>query len=184
MTKYTITKDEDRFPIKLTVTVILDDRITADELKNIANSIKDSNVGYDNYFMLYYIKGSDPNRPAWATTHNMVVNIQGLTKEELDNILNPERIPKGQIIGMWLDDYPMTENHIILYEQNSKFYVQQTYKDGSFGVTRMHRNAKDQSKFTYENNFGEFIKIEEDGRLSWHDENGEFIKIINIQLIE
>lgn len=73
---------------KLTTSLQLNNRLSEDSLKLIANEIKVGNPQYDRIFIFYYLKGEKSSGMAWATSHfspDLEINILGSTEQEETN---------------------------------------------------------------------------------------------------
>ena len=162
---------------KASFDIRLNKRISKKEVERIAQSIKIENPEFDRYFISYYLPDMEIGAGAWATSHlnpNLFVNIQGISDEEEVKMANATTLPTGELIGKWFDNRPYVENAMIIYKQDRKYKLRQTYKDGSFGDKDLTRKG---DKFIYENDFGEYIKIESDGTLGLYGENGKFATV-------
>ena len=80
-------------------------------------------------------------------------------------------LPSGELIGKWFDNRPYGENTMVIYKQDGVYTLRQTYKDSSHGDKNL---IKEGNKFIYENDFGEYLKIESDGTLGLYNRNGKF----------
>lgn len=158
---------------KASFDIRLSKRISEKEIELIAQDIKKENPGFDRYFILYYLPDMKIGTGAWATSHynpNLSVEILGISDEEEEKMANAA-LPSGELIGKWFDNRPYVENTMVIYKQDGVYKLRQTYKDGSFGDKDLTKKG---NKFIYENDFGEYIKIESDGALGLYSENGKF----------
>lgn len=165
---------------KASFDILLANKVTEAELEQIAENIKNSNPGYEKYFIGYYLPDMPVEGAAWATSHynpTLLINIQGISQEDEDNLKNPD-LPEGEIIGKWFDNRPYVENTMIIYQSNGTYKLRQIYKDGSFGDKELQKQG---DKFTYENDFGEFLKIESSGKLGYYSENERFALIDKVE---
>ncbi|MCK4635272.1 MAG: hypothetical protein KAT32_00240 [Candidatus Moranbacteria bacterium] len=176
---YKIEKKDFMKPIKASFDVRLENKITEKEIQIIANKIKSENAGYDKYFILYYLPDMKIGAGAWATSNfnpDLEIKILGLTLEEENKTKNPSLMPTGKIVGKWLHE--MHNNTTVIFNEDNKFKMRQLFKDGSFGDKDLVK--KDDNIYTYQNDFGEYVKIENDGSLSWYSENGKFATLQKI----
>lgn len=78
---YSIIKDKKTHNIKRTIEIRLSGKISKDELRDIANKVKNSDPKeYDRTFILYYLPNQSTGHGAWATTHfnpNLKISILG-----------------------------------------------------------------------------------------------------------
>jgi hypothetical protein len=159
--------------------------MSEDQIKTTVNQIMSEYPGYTKYFIFYWMHDMDIGKEsAWAISHynasddgHLQITIQGASDEE-ETIMKTTAIPKGEIIGRWFDNSAYSENVITIFKENNQLKLRQVYSDGSFG----DKNLKLQGgKYTYPNDFGEYLKIEDTGDLGWYDENGIAIVAKNIQ---
>lgn len=161
---------------KASFDIRLEERISEKEIELVAQNIKTKNPGFDRYFILYYLPDMQIGSGAWATSHfnpNLLINIQGISDEEEEQMTN-STLPAGELIGKWFDNRPYVENTMIIYKKDEVYKLRQIYKDGSFGDKELTKNG---NKFTYESDFGEYIKIESNGTLGLYSENGKFATV-------
>ena len=97
---YEITKDEQQRNIKRSIEVVLSERATKQELKEIAESLHET--GFKNTFIGYRISGENQGS-YWATTHftpTLDVKIIGSTVEQknldIDHVDKPESIESDE----------------------------------------------------------------------------------------
>ncbi|WP_027003035.1 hypothetical protein [Hugenholtzia roseola] len=158
--------------IKASFGVRLPYRVDKTQLEKIANDIKSQHPGYEKYFITYHLPGENAESVAWATTHfdpTLAVKILGLTSEEYEELRNSKVDVKGKIVGKWFIDSGMTSRILIISEDNKNQFIETTrFKDGSISEIKL---TKKDNKYLYKNALGEYLKVEEDGRLSLHTSN-------------
>lgn len=165
---------------KASFNIRLDKRICEEEIELIAKNIKTKHSGFDKYFILYYLPDMKIGSGAWATSHfnpYLSVKIQGISDEDEEKMTNTI-LPEGELIGKWFDNRPYAENTMIIYKLNESYKLRQVFNDGSSGDKDIVKNG---NKFTYENDFGEYIKIEADGTLGLYSENGKFASVNKVE---
>lgn len=102
--KYSIIEDTSMATIKRTVDVRLEQKISEDELRLVAEEIKGmDSKKYERVFITYYLPHQTPGSGAWATTHydpNIDVRVLGFG---VDGVPAPEQsdAPKADRIGRW-----------------------------------------------------------------------------------
>ncbi len=182
---YTVIKDSNMGSIKRSVEVMLEEKITEEELQILANLIRDSDSSnYERTFIGYRVKGED-NNAYWATTHfdpNLEVKILGLSKAEEENLAKSSDSDEDEdkdILGVWLDDRAYISSKIrIYYSKENILYFENTYTDGSSGVKEMISKPMENGNLRIEdkdgNDFGEYFIINEQSQLEFWSENGNF----------
>ena len=139
--------------------------------------MKNENSKFEKLFVFYYLPDMNVKEMAWATGHfnpNLEINILGITNSEQEQLKNID-LPTGEIIGDWYDNTTHAENRIIIYKVDGNYKMQITYKgESSFEKDLKHSIQDGLLRFDYENNFGEFLLIEEDGNLGQYDNDGLF----------
>lgn len=159
---------------KATIDVRLSRKLTKDEIKIVATEIMNKYSGYTKYFIFYWLPNVEIGTGAWATSHfnnnSLFVNIQGVD-EATEKKLKNAKIPEGTLIGKWYDGRAMVENTIIIYKKGNVTRAREVYKGGGFNEKDLTKSG---SKYIYENDFGEFYKIESDGNLGLYSQNGRY----------
>lgn len=172
---YTIENQDFFKDLKATFDVRLEDKISKEVIKAIANDIKRNNPGYDKYFIAYLLPGMEINNGAWATSHfnpSLEVNILG---SETDNITKIDKslsdIKEEKIIGKWEDN--TLGKLFIIHKDSSNYKLRTIYKDGSFGDKKLTKKG---NIYNFDNRRS-YIKIEKNGYLGWYDQDGRFLKL-------
>ncbi|MBL9160622.1 MAG: YqaE/Pmp3 family membrane protein [Verrucomicrobiales bacterium] len=102
--KYSIIEDTSMATIKRSVDVRLEQKISEDELRLVAEKIKGmDSKKYERVFITYYLPHQTPGSGAWATTHydpNIDVRVLGFGADEVPA---PEQsdAPKADRVGRW-----------------------------------------------------------------------------------
>lgn len=172
---YTIvSQDLNKTLSKGTFDVRISKQISKDEIKIIAKEIMSKHSGYTKYFIFYWLPYMKVGSGAWATSHfnnnSLFVNIQGVD-EATEKKLKNATVPEGTLIGKWYDGRALVENTIIIYKKGSVIVAREVYKSGGFNEKQLSKSG---SKYTYENDFGEFYKVENDGNLGLYSQNGRY----------
>jgi len=167
--------------IKKSIDIRIPEQLTESQLREIANYLKRENGNYERLFILYYLPDMKIGSGAWASTHynpDLEINIMGIDKKAEETMKTMD-LPAGEIIGKWYDKTPYMEHSIIIFKINDKYKMKETFKDGSINEKDLQFTKADgNSKFVYENDFGEYLLIEKDGRLGQYDKDG-LISIAN-----
>lgn len=141
-------------------------------LELIAHNIKAEHPGFERYFIAYYLPDMEIGTGAWATSHfnpDLKVEVLGLSEEEEEKLAsNPT--PDGEVIGRWLDERPYVGNRITIYKQGAAYKLGRVYSDGSSSDMDLEKTG---DKFIYENDFGQYFKIEADKTLGIYDKDGK-----------
>ena len=132
---YTIIKTYTRAPVKRTLDVRLNKRVSEKVLRAIALELKakDSRK-YDRTFIDYHIAGNEGSGIAWATSHfnpNLEVNIIGM---KVDDDFGPPVCddPACDVVGVWLDEGMYNSpRRITIYRKKRKVFMETRYRDGS-----------------------------------------------------
>jgi hypothetical protein len=170
----------DRSFEKASFKIRLNEKLSEKDIETIAQDLKNRNPGFKRYFISYYLPSMTLGDVAWATSHfnpNLSVKIQGISNEAEVELKTRVTI-EGEVVGKWFDDRPFVESTLIIYRQNTVYKLRQTYRDGSFADKELKKIA---NTFTYENDFGEYLKIESDGALGLYSENGKFASATKIE---
>jgi len=102
--KYSIIEDTSMATIKRSVDVRLEQKISEDALRLVAEKIKGmDSKRYDRVFITYYLPHQTPGSGAWATTHyepNIDVRVLGFGADEVPAPEQPDA-PKADRVGRW-----------------------------------------------------------------------------------
>ncbi len=180
--EYNIIKDEKRLDIKRSIEVSLNRKVSRDELKRIALTLKQSNTkSYQRTFIGYFIVGEDKNNGYWARTDfkpNLEVRIIGLSIEDEKALTKKaEQIPGRKTIGSWLDDRPNIGAKMTLFYTNKKLFLESTYSDGSSRIEEKIERSDNRGRRIDDkggNDFGDYLLINSSNELEFWDEEGYF----------
>ena len=137
---YPILKQEKVSPIKRTVYVRLNMKVTNDVLREIALEIKSHNTEqYQFTYIFYTLPGSLTNAP-WAITHfapTLDVDIMGLTSEREAFLLRqPIAIPlNAKLLGSWIADEVSWRTTIFV--KDGEYWLQEL-----FGPSKKHQEGE------------------------------------------
>ncbi len=188
--KYTVSEDTHKRDIKRSVVVILEKKISKDNLHNLAYKIKNSDpANYQRTFIGYYLKGKDKNNGYWATTNfnpNLEVRMLGLSIEDEAVLTKPVvSTANKDVLGVWLDDHPGVGAKMTIYHsKDGKLYLERSYSDGSSGRKEMINFAIENGKRIEDkegNDFGEYFIINKANQLEFWSKNGNYYTAKNIQ---
>lgn len=102
--KYSIIEDTSMATIKRSVDVRLEEKISQDELRLVAEKIKGmDSKKYERVFITYYLPHQTPGSGAWATTHydpNIDVRVLGFGADEVPAPEQPDT-SKADRVGRW-----------------------------------------------------------------------------------
>jgi len=170
-----ILKEEKFKNIKKSIYIQIPKQLTEEQIKEIAQQIKRDNVNFERLFILYLLPDMKIGRGAWATSHynpTLEINIMGVdqaTEEKLKNVDTVE----GELVGKWYDNSPYGEHTVVIYKANGQFKMIEKFKDGrerKKDLKASKHNGK--QKFTYDNDYGDYLIIEMDGSLGSYDRDG------------
>lgn len=161
--------------IKKTFYVHIPEQLTELQLKEIATQIRHENNQYQRLFIFYLLPNMEIGSGAWATTHynpNLEIKIMGVDKK-LEEAMKSVDLSEGEKVGKWYDKTPYAEHSVIVFKIAGKYKMKQMYRDGSINEKDLQfYNTDGKSKFVYKNKFGEYLMIENDGRLGQYDKDG------------
>jgi hypothetical protein len=161
--------------IKRSVDIRLNERISEEELRQIALAIHSSDPNYPRTFILYYLPGMELGSGAWATTHfnpNLEVRILGLTAETEARLTTDTENGQRNVLGRWLDDRPYASNRITIVQEGKKFVVETLFKDGSKLTQELWETASRQGRrFNIVGTY-DYLVIDAQGNLRLEDNDG------------
>ncbi len=130
--KYTIIEDVKTRPdIKRSLKILLNQKVSKEELRLIALQLKKQSTDFRRTFIIYYLPGTNTNYVAWATTHftpDIDVEIIGLTMEEGEKLKSLPLPENSEIIGAWLNEGGRRSRYT-MYQQNGKLYLDELWSD-------------------------------------------------------
>ncbi len=180
-----INVNEDKKLDKIEIDVRLKKEVNKIDLKKIGSEIKNSKPEFENYWIYYYLPEHKIGNGAWAVTHfnpDLEIEILGATKnatKEMDEIK-----VSGQIIKEWKDNDAIMPNKIYLVKESEKLFMKTVYAKNKYTdaeiivneVTQVNDNGL--IRYNYENNHGDYYKIEKNGNLGLYNDNGKFKEAI------
>lgn len=160
---YKIEKVDDLAPIKKTYLIRLNDEISKDHLKNIANEITSNERSkYERIFITYLLPGMKDGHGAWSTTHfnpDLEIKIYGSTYEFKSKL--KKNILEENSLGLW-DVNGIAIFFEILNKEN-KWFIKTTYDDGSIVLDKCNKNG---DKFILGNNIlGDYLIVNDNGNV-------------------
>lgn len=170
---YVIISDDKKRNITRKVSVELPERISEQQLRQIANEIKngDSN-DYERTFIMYRIK-DEQSVAAWATTHfdpNLEVKFIGLSSDNFKKLLNVKYDVDGEVIGQWISPNGFTDHIVVFYKKDKKYFNQDFYIDATL---KPYELLKDGTTYRYKDlDETQYFIIDSHGDLEYHGESG------------
>lgn len=170
---YEIITDDKKRNITRKVSVELPERISEQQLRQVANEIKneDSN-SYERTFIMYRIKG-EKSVAAWATTHfdpNLDIHFIGLSSDDFKKLLNLKLDIGGEVVGRWISPNGLTDHIVVFYKKNKKYFKQDFYIDATL---KPYELLKDGTNYRYKNpDETQYFIIDSKGDLEYHGESG------------
>lgn len=175
---FEIRSEETLRNIKRVVEVNLSERLNEQDIKSIANEIKDQDKNkYDRTFILFFIPewaGS-----AWATATfdpDLVVNIIGSSLTDHNKLKNKEFKTDGEIIGHWIANWGF-EYKVFFTKKNGQVFQHRIFSDGESAAEVMNIIKKNGQKAYQDESgkdHGEYFIINKDGDLEYWSSNGNF----------
>jgi hypothetical protein len=170
-----IIKTETPQSFKRIIYIQISTQLTEQQLTEIAAQMREENSSYERLFVFYLLPDMEIGSGAWAVTNynpELEVRIFG-TDNESENKMKSATVENGEIVGKWYDNSPGVEKSIIIYKIDEVYKIRYTFADESLSEQDLEFfNENGKSKFVYENDFGEYYLIEEDGSLGVYDTDG------------
>ncbi|QDV68009.1 hypothetical protein Poly24_17150 [Rosistilla carotiformis] len=168
--------------IKRSLDIRLNRKVSEDVLQAIAIDLKNfDSKTYDRTFIGYYLPEMQVNAGYWATTHfnpDLEVRILGLTAEQEENLKQQPDDSTREIIGSWLDQRPLGNGRITIFQKDGSLFMENKYKDGSAGTTDIvETRSPNGRRFDYkpDRGNGEYYLINSKGELQQLDQEGPFM---------
>lgn len=161
---------------KCNVVVELKKKMSIDELKEIANSLRNTRKTYDKLWILFYLTDTSLDEVGWAManfTPDLKVEIIGATEtEEKEQKINAENVD-GKIIGkFYYQSIPATYT---VYENNGKTFIKTLFSDESSSITELKtKELKNGTRLEDKegNPHGEYYVLNKNGELELWDKEG------------
>ncbi len=141
---FKIISDTSYHQFKRTVEIRISDRISKDELKELAYKIKSMDrIKYERTFIIYYLPDMEVGHGAWATSHydpELKVQILGTTNEQIKKMSDStqEKNVDRNIIGSWFYEAPYISQTITLFRKENNVFMEVIYKDGSSSIDKLN----------------------------------------------
>lgn len=168
---YVIISDDKKRNITRKVSVELPERISEQQLRQIANEIKNEDSdNYERTFIMYRIKG-EKSVAAWATTHfdpNLDIHFIGLSSEDFKKLLNLKYDVDGEVIGQWVSPNGVTDHIDVIYKNGQQYFKKEFYIDATM---KPYELVKDGDTFHYKDpNETQYFVIDANGDLEYRGE--------------
>lgn len=181
--KYQIINEESMHNIKTSITVRLQKEQTKDTLRMIANQLRnDGRTKYQKIFIFHLLPEMEKGKGAWATTHfndNLEVEILGMTKESIKELIaDSESIP-GTLVGKWLSNYPYMGGVYTIFKENNQLKLKVKYQVGS-GSTEdlITKNSKGKTIYKVRGCVNDdYYLINSKNELEIHDNEGLIVRM-------
>ncbi len=177
--KYEIIKKECVLPFKRALDIRIQNRITDQQLRELALKIKETlsleEKKAAKIFIAYWLPGMILNAGSWARTDftpSLEVQIFGITKEQ-EKVFKPQPADyEGKVIGQWLHN--QLQMKCVFLEKKDGLFMQSTYSDGSKGENKLIKKKVKGGIRYYEkdNDSGEYYMINSNGNLEAYDTDG------------
>lgn len=178
--EYEKTVEEDRPPQKLSVCIRLPHRISEQELREIANEVR-NNAGrrYDRLFILYYLPGMKVDAGAWASSHFMPeldVKILGSTVATESKLLEVSRVRDviADYVGQWKkSDTPGFHYLVRIYEKDRRWFIEHRFESRECTTEEVVVfSAENQVRFVLKDRFDDYLKNLDDPEYYTIDDDG------------
>jgi hypothetical protein len=131
---YPVIKEDREAPVKRTVYVRLNMKVSAQVLREIALEIKSKEIEqYEITYILYYTSGKGPDRAngyndPWASTHfnpTLEVDVMGLTIDQEASLrARAVPLPQGSVLlGKWLIDISGYGCLTMIYQSDNQWWL-------------------------------------------------------------
>ena len=176
---YSIVDSDIRPGIKRGLDVRIDKKLSEDELRRLAFEIRDSDPNtYKRTFICYYLPDMKVGAGAWATTHfnpELEVRILGLTVQEEHSFTAKVDDPSREFIGKWLDEQLYQGNRAVIFKEDGRVLLENTFGDGGTVRTELLETASQRGR-RFENaggsKAGDYYLITSSGTLEVWDNEG------------
>ena len=161
---------------KCNVVVELKKKMSIDELKEIANSLRNTRKTYDKLWILFYLIDTSLDKAGWAManfTPDLEVEIIGATETEEKKLkINAENVA-GKIIGKFYDE--SISATFTVYEKDGNTFLKMSFNDGSSSITELKtKELKNGIRLEDKegNPHGEYYILNKNGELELWDKEG------------
>lgn len=173
---YTVIEKSNWQNFKCRFSIRLEQKVSKEFLQKLAVKLRqEETIKYTKILISYYLPGMIPGSGPWATSHfnpDLEVKILGTTIEEEKALVSNPKNSSGEIIGEWLDD---VGTKYTLLKNNGKILLIRKFKNGSSSEKEMIQKMQ-YERLRFEeiggNNFGDYILIDNNGRLYVYDYTG------------
>jgi len=176
---YTLINMEKGSSTKCILDIRLPNRISEDEIKNIAEYIyQNEGANCSPLFIFYFLPDEEPGiDTAWAYSHfnpQLEVKINGLNLETEATLEESIPIVDENVIGTWLDTWGLART-IVIKKLNGSYQMTTLYGDGSGETKTLGVEVVNGEERLYENPgnyYGDYMVIENNGNLAFYDNKG------------
>ncbi|MCX5883761.1 MAG: hypothetical protein NTU74_18790 [Deltaproteobacteria bacterium] len=194
---YTVIEKSNWQNFKCRISIRFEQKVSKEFLQKLAVKLRqEETIKYTKILISYYLPGMIPGSGPWATSHfnpdlevkilgttieeekalvsnpNLEVKILGTTTEEEKALVSNPKNSSGEIIGEWLDD---VGTKYTLLKNNGKILLIRKFKNGSSSEKEMIQKMQ-YERLRFEeiggNNYGDYILIDNNGRLYVYDYTG------------
>ncbi|WP_421890150.1 hypothetical protein [Marinoscillum sp.] len=166
---------------KATINVRLTEEVSKTELNKIAFQIKADHSKYSKLWIFYFLPEMSTENGAWAISHfkpTLELEIIGTSKTAKEEMKNSQ--VSSEIQSTWIDNDAIAPNTKYLVKENGKLLMKSVYAKTKYAnateivneLTKTTQNGL--TRYNYQNNFGEFYLVEQNGNLSMYNSDGKF----------
>jgi flagellar basal body-associated protein FliL len=179
---YNIVSDDKKRDVYRKVQVELKERLSKQQLEQLAHEIKDADSSrYDKVFILYRIEG-EKSVTAWASSNfepDLNIKIYGLELSDFQKLLKMKTDVNGDVIGKWVSPNGFSDHIIIFYKNNGKVFKQDIYIDATLSPDELVQHG---SKYRYKDpkSTTTFV-IDANGTLEEWNDSGKFYTALKLE---
>jgi len=182
---YTLIDKELGSSKKCILDIRLPDRISEDEIKAIAEHLRDNEgESCSPLFIFYFLPGEIPGTDmAWAYSHynpQLEIQINGLSLKTKATLEADKTSDDENVVGSWLDAGSISRK-IVIKKINNSYRMTSTYGDGSGETVTLTVKVVNGEERLYEtpgNLYGDYMVIKENGNLAFFDDAGFIYELL------
>ncbi len=171
--------------IKGELSIVLDEKITLEELKHLGKELKIKLYrSAKNVFIYYFLKNDKIQNFAWGMSHfketGNKFEINGLTNEQESRFIETASKDKRDRIGAWIDETNLMAL-ITLYKDKGKVFMELLFKDGSQSIKEQIVTSSINGKKLQDidDKHDEYVVVTKTGKLEFYSEEGLFNEVKN-----
>lgn len=174
--EYKIINDEIDRDKKRLVEVLVDGRLTEQQIKLISDDIQMKNKSIPKTYVQFYL---GDKKTAWAIAEYVPeysLRMIGSTVQEHEKLQKTQPKINGELLGQWSANWGY-ESKVIFEKKDNKIFMREVYSDGEGKPTELAISEKD-GNTVYETeagkSHGEYYVINSSGDLEYWSKNGNY----------